>query len=95
MLFNSVLFWIFFTAVFLLYYSLRHRSQNKMLLVASYIFYGTWDYRFLTLIWISTIVDYFCALRIAASDRENVRKAALWTSVGSAMRWRRPERYSS
>lgn len=54
MLFNSVEFFIFFFIVLVLYYSLRHRWQNRMLLVASYFFYGWWDWRFLSLILIST-----------------------------------------
>jgi D-alanyl-lipoteichoic acid acyltransferase DltB (MBOAT superfamily) len=52
-----------------------------MLLVASYIFYGYWDYRFLTLIFISTVVDYFVALRISSSEQEAQRKHFLLLSI--------------
>jgi D-alanyl-lipoteichoic acid acyltransferase DltB (MBOAT superfamily) len=38
-----------------------------VLLAASYWFYAAWDYRFLTLIWISTVVDYVVGLRLAAT----------------------------
>ncbi|MFZ3583343.1 MBOAT family O-acyltransferase [Loktanella sp. DJP18] len=67
MLFSQLEFWYFFAAVFALYLVLPFRAQNAMLLVASYIFYGSWDWRFLGLIAISTIIDYLLALRI---DRE-------------------------
>ncbi len=64
MAFNSLEFLIFFVLVYALYRTLRHKVQNRMLLVASYIFYGFWDWRFLGLIWLSTVVDYFCGLAI-------------------------------
>jgi len=64
MLFNSFLFANFFIIVFCLYLCLNHRWQNRMLLFASYFFYGTWDYRFLSLIIFSTIVDYYCGIAI-------------------------------
>ena len=67
MAFNSYLFWIFFAAVMALYRVLPHRGQNRMLLVASYVFYGAWDARFLLLILISTLVDFHVARRVAAS----------------------------
>ncbi len=66
MLFNSFTFAVFFTIVFGLYWSLRrsYRWQNVLLLVASYVFYGWWDVRFLVLIVISTVVSYYSALSI-------------------------------
>ena len=47
---------------------LTHRAQNVLLLAASYLFYGWWDWRFLGLIWLSTAVDYTCGRKIAAAD---------------------------
>ncbi|MCD4779710.1 MAG: MBOAT family protein [Candidatus Omnitrophica bacterium] len=82
MLFNSVAFFIFFVIVYALYLLSNHRWQNRILLVASYIFYGAWDWRFLSLIWLSTIVDYFCGLRIEQSDSIRMKKKFLWISVG-------------
>ena len=66
MLFNSITFAIFFTIVFGLYWLLRrtYRLQNALLLVASYLFYGWWDVRFLVLIVISTVVSYYSSLSI-------------------------------
>jgi D-alanyl-lipoteichoic acid acyltransferase DltB (MBOAT superfamily) len=81
MLFNSYIFWAFFAVVIALYFRLPHKYQNRMLLVASYIFYGYWDYRFLSLIFISTVVDYFVALKIANCDDQKYRKRFLLLSI--------------
>ena len=62
MIFNSLQFAIFFIIVYALYLGLSHKGQNRMLLVASYVFYGAWDWRFLSLIFISTVLDYFCGI---------------------------------
>lgn len=67
MLFNSIEFVIFLPIVFFLYFFIfkkSQRSQNFVLLVASYVFYGWWDFRFLGLIAFSTFVDYFLGLQI-------------------------------
>src|SRR5436190_2594419 len=81
MLFNSYIFWIFFAAVFVLYRRLGHRGQNYMLLGASYIFYGYWDWRFLFLMLFSTVVDYSAALLISQSASRLRRKSVLVTSI--------------
>lgn len=68
MLFNSLEFIIFLGIVFSIYwvpYKGKFNHQNILLLVSSYIFYGWWDYRFLALIFLSTVVDYFLAIKIA------------------------------
>jgi len=64
MFFNSFHFVGFFAVVLVLAVGLQRRVQarNAMLLVASYYFYGCWDWRFLILILISTVVDYVCGL---------------------------------
>jgi D-alanyl-lipoteichoic acid acyltransferase DltB (MBOAT superfamily) len=64
MLFNSLDFGIFFLFVFICYWRLPHRWQNRFLLAASYVFYGAWDWRFCFLMAFSTVVDYFLALKI-------------------------------
>lgn len=81
MIFNSFVFAAFFAVVYMLYSILPHRWQNRMLLVASYIFYGWWDWRFLSLILISTIVDYWCGLRIDGATSDRKRKIFLAASV--------------
>ncbi len=62
MLFNSFAFGGFFVVVYALYLICARRLvvQNAVLLMASYFFYGCWDWRFLGLIWLSTIIDYLC-----------------------------------
>ncbi|MBN1687679.1 MAG: MBOAT family protein [Candidatus Omnitrophica bacterium] len=81
MLFNTVEFLIFFVIVYSLYLLLSFRWQNRMLLLASYIFYGWWDWRFLGLILISTAVDYYCGIKIEESAEEIRRKKYLALSV--------------
>ncbi len=81
MLFNTLVFWLFFALVFALYRFLPHRRQNALLLLASYVFYGWWDWRFLGLIWLSTVVDYISARRIEAGSSANLRRGWLIASV--------------
>ena len=68
MLFNSLAFLIFLPVVFLLYWKVlgqRTRLQNYLLLGASYVFYGWWDVRFLSLIVLSSAVDFWLGLQLA------------------------------
>jgi len=81
MLFNTVEFFLFFIVVYFLYRSVPWRWQNRLLLVASYVFYGFWDWRFLSLILISTIVDYVCGLGIERSQGDGKRRLYLIVSV--------------
>ena len=81
MLFNSFLFIFFFAIVYMLYCLLNHRWQNRMLLLASYIFYGAWDWRFLSLILISTILDYFCGIKIYETEDKRRRKFFVALSI--------------
>jgi alginate O-acetyltransferase complex protein AlgI len=82
MLFNSYIFWFFFALVLLLYRWLPHRGQNWMLLAASYVFYGAWDWRFLSLILLSTFVDYFLAIQLGSQKDPRLRKVLLAVSCG-------------
>lgn len=81
MLFNSFEFLIFFVIVYALYLVLPHRWQNRFLLLASYVFYGWWDYRFVSLLLISTVVDYCCGLKIHSSYNSKTRKLLLYVSI--------------
>lgn len=81
MIFNSFIFWVFFITVIFLYRLLPHKGQNRMLLIASYFFYGYWDYRYLSLIIISTIVDYFVATGIHNSSDQTRKKHLLIISI--------------
>ena len=75
MSFATVEFYIFFLVVFSIYILLAHKQQNVFLLAASYIFYAYWDWRFLSLLFVSSTVDYFCGLMIG---RHEGTKAAKW-----------------
>ncbi|MFN7140807.1 MAG: MBOAT family O-acyltransferase [Limisphaerales bacterium] len=81
MLFNTIEFGIFFLVVCALYFVLPHRGQNIMLLVASYVFYGAWDYRFLSLIFISTTVDFVVGQLLYKTEEERKRKLILVWSI--------------
>jgi len=83
MLFNTFEFAIFFVLVYALYIILRHRYQNYFLLVASYAFYGSWDWRFLSLILISTLVDYWAGLGIYHSVSRRQKMVFLWVSIAT------------
>ena len=77
MLFTELRFWVFFAAVGIFYLLIPHRAQNRMLLVASYIFYGAWDWRFLSLILISTAIDYFVGLQMDQEAEQQKRDQTL------------------
>lgn len=81
MLFNSYLFAIFFVLVFVVYRLLSHRAQNRFLLLASYVFYGSWDWRFLSLIIVSTLVDFVAGRVIGRAGSHARRKAFLTISL--------------
>jgi D-alanyl-lipoteichoic acid acyltransferase DltB (MBOAT superfamily) len=81
MIFNSSEFAGFFAAVFGICLVLPHKWQNRMLLAASYYFYGSWDWRFLVLIWTTTLLDFFCGLRISQTTDPSTRKRYLLSSL--------------
>ncbi|MBN2413652.1 MBOAT family protein [candidate division KSB1 bacterium] len=84
MLFNSLDYAIFLPIVLFLYYRLQFRQQNLLLLLASYVFYGFWDVRFLSLIFISTIVDYGVGLWLFhcdQTDRKHFKKLGVIISL--------------
>ncbi len=84
MLFNSFEFGLFLPIVFILYWFIgsKHlKAQNILLLIASYIFYGFWDWRFLVLIFISSIIDYYAGIKIEASPNESKKRLFLYLSV--------------
>jgi D-alanyl-lipoteichoic acid acyltransferase DltB (MBOAT superfamily) len=81
MLFDTPIFFVFLVAVVLCYWCLGFRNQNKFLLVASYFFYGWWDWRFLCLMIASTVIDYFIAIKIADTEDRRVRQLLLTLSL--------------
>jgi alginate O-acetyltransferase complex protein AlgI len=84
MVFNSIEFLIFFPIVFFLYWGVfkkKNQTQNFLLLVASYLFYGWWDYRFLGLLVFTTIVDYFLAIQIHKTHAKKRKRLFLAISL--------------
>lgn len=84
MLFNSIEFIIFLPLFFGLYWSLNKKSnkaQNILLLIGSYVFYGWWDYRFLGLLFLSTVVDFYASRTIYRSDKRSVKRGAMISSL--------------
>ena len=84
MLFNSFEYLIFLPTVYILYWFVFNKNlkiQNTLVLLSSYLFYGWWDYRFLSLIFLSTVVDYIIGLNIPKQDLQKNQKLLLWTSV--------------
>lgn len=79
MWFNSFSFWIFFAFVALVYSRLSHLLRNRFLLVASYFFYGCWDWRFLLLILFTTTFEFVAARTI--SEEENLQKRKRWVTA--------------
>lgn len=85
MLFNSLEFAIFFPFIFIAYWFIAGKSlkwQNILLLLASYFFYGCWDWRFLFLLAFSTLLDYYSGIAIYNADNKKNRKTWLILSVG-------------
>jgi len=82
MLFNSPTFIVFLFVVFCLYWAIRRREpQNVLLLIASYVFYGAWSWKFLLLLIAGTLLDYTWGLLIAASEAPRRRRYLLLGSL--------------
>ena len=84
MIFNSIDFAIFLPIVFLLYWFVTNKNlklQNFLIVAASYFFYGWWDWRFLSLILFSTIVDFTVGQKLRNEENQIKRKALLWISI--------------
>jgi alginate O-acetyltransferase complex protein AlgI len=83
MLFNSIEYAFFLPLVFVIYWLFRNscRIQNILLVFFSYSFYAFWDWRFLSLIIISTLADFYIGRKIFFSEKEKRRKILLWTSI--------------
>ncbi|MEO0648360.1 MAG: MBOAT family protein, partial [Cyanobacteria bacterium J06650_10] len=84
--FASIEFFVFFAVVYGLYQVLSHRWQNWLLLAASYYFYAAWDWRFLSLIGLSTLIDFYIGRSLHRTEhckeKTHRRKALLLLSLG-------------
>ncbi|WP_158824833.1 MBOAT family O-acyltransferase [Mucilaginibacter lacusdianchii] len=69
--FITVDYVIFLTISFFIYWALnKHlKAQNAFILIANYVFYGWWDYRFLLLIFVCATLDYFIGIRMHKADK--------------------------
>lgn len=84
MLFNSIDFAIFLPIVFILYWFVTNKNlkvQNTFLVLASYVFYGWWNWKFLALIIFSSAIDYLVGLRLDKTKKTTNRKILLLVSV--------------
>ncbi|TAE52075.1 MAG: MBOAT family protein, partial [Bacteroidetes bacterium] len=83
MLYQTVEFAVFYLVVFALYWiAARHlRIQNLLLLLAGYVFYACWDWRFLGLLWALASLDFWIVRNIAASEGKP-RRNWLWAGAG-------------
>jgi len=81
MLFDTPIFFLFLCLTVLCYWCLNFRAQNKFLLIASYFFYGWWDWRFLCLMIASTVIDYLIAIKIADTKDQRLRRSLLILSL--------------
>lgn len=80
MIFNSVAFFVFLVIAFSSYWLSPHKVRPFLLVVLSYVFYGWWNWRFLSLIIISTLADYTIA-RMMANSESKTKKRLLGTSL--------------
>jgi alginate O-acetyltransferase complex protein AlgI len=84
MLFNSIDFAVFLPIVFLLYWFITNKRlqlQNLLIVVSSYVFYGWWDWRFLSLIAFSTLIDYTVGYYLGRASNQTKRNVLLWISI--------------
>jgi alginate O-acetyltransferase complex protein AlgI len=85
MLFNSIHYALFLPLVFVLYWAVFYKnlkSQNALLLLASYVFYACWDWRFLFLLMFSTFLDYYTGLKMQNSPSQMAKKIWFYLSIG-------------
>ena len=85
MVFNSFEFLLFLPIVFVLYWFVAKNStkhQNILLLVSSYFFYASWDYRFLFLLVFSTVLDYYTGIQMFEAKTQRMKKFWFWLSIG-------------
>jgi len=83
MLFNSGVFLQFFAAFLLLYWMARRNlvARNLLIVIGSYVFYGWWDPRFLSLIVFSSLLDYTVGLALDRTENQRQRRAWLTLSI--------------
>jgi alginate O-acetyltransferase complex protein AlgI len=83
MLFNSIEFCVFLPSIFIIYWFITKtiKKQNILILLSSYLFYGWWDWRFLGLIFFSTVIDFIIGKFLEKEKEVCTRKYLLWISI--------------
>jgi alginate O-acetyltransferase complex protein AlgI len=82
MLFVEPRFFLFFAIVFGLHWMLKSNTYRKyLLLLASYVFYAAWDWRFLSLIILSTVIDFWAGKKIETAQNPKIKKGFLLLSI--------------
>ncbi len=81
MVFNSITFLVFSLAFFPVYFALKGRLRLWWILGMSYLFYGWWDWRFLSLIGFSTLMDFYFGAAISGSEDPRRRRSFLVASM--------------
>jgi alginate O-acetyltransferase complex protein AlgI len=82
--FSSLRFFLFLGAILgITAIPMSHARKKAVLCASSCVFYAAWDYRYLALLLIISVIDYFCAARITATENIPVRKAWLTASIVS------------
>jgi alginate O-acetyltransferase complex protein AlgI len=81
MTFVSFEFIVLFAVFLALYFLFPHKWQNRLLLVTNYVFYGWWDVRFLSLLIMSSIVDFLCGLLIDREQNDSERRKFLAVGI--------------
>lgn len=85
MLFNSLIFWVFFSVFSAAFFATNGSWRLRMCLAGSYLFYGWWDWRFLGLIGFLTVANYWFGLRMAASDSAVAHRRWITASVVTSL----------
>jgi D-alanyl-lipoteichoic acid acyltransferase DltB (MBOAT superfamily) len=83
MVFNSLVFLVFFAVVYAAYRVLPHKGQNVLIVLASYFFYGWWDWRFAGLLAVTSLASWASGLAIARFRSAGRERAAWWGSFGN------------
>ncbi|MPY24852.1 MBOAT family O-acyltransferase [Shewanella sp. YLB-07] len=81
MSFVSLVFLVFFPLVFVGYCLVPTRYRWVLMLLISYGFYAYWDWRYIPLLFFSSLIDYFCALKMGQKECTSARKKYLLISL--------------
>src|SRR5437016_10284265 len=83
MIFNSLAFAVFLPVVLALYYILPFKGQNRMLLIASLFFYAWWDWRFLGLLALTILIDFYASHAVYRASTHEAKKRWMLVSIVS------------